>query len=69
MGLRVGMSYIRQPLEFNMAENRTIATIQASLKIYKAPKLIVYGGAVHLTASGTKPSPEGGGAGNVIKKP
>ena len=52
-----------------MAENRTVARSVASSKEYKAPKLSIYGSAVYLTAAGTKPSPEGSGSGNVIKKP
>ena len=52
-----------------MAKNRTVARAEAPSKVYKAPKLAIYGGAVHLTASGTLAAPEGSGSGNVIKKP
>lgn len=52
-----------------MAENRTVARPEVSSKGYQSPKLTIYGGAVYLTASGTKPAPEGSGSGNVIKKP
>lgn len=37
----------------------------AAGKRYQAPKLTVYGEAIHLTASGTSPAGEGKGGGNV----
>lgn len=47
-----------------MSEKKSLSSTAAGQK-YHAPKLTVYGDAIHLTASGTSPAGEGKGGGNV----
>ena len=47
-----------------MSENRSLSRPAGGQK-YQAPKLTVFGEAIHLTASGTSTTGEGKGGGNV----
>ena len=48
-----------------MAENRLGSRADARQPQYQAPKLTIFGAAIHLTASGTSKTGEGKGGGNT----
>lgn len=50
-----------------MAENRPVSRGNAGQQQYHAPKLTIFGAAIHLTASGTSATGEGKGGGNTKK--
>ncbi len=52
-----------------MAEKHNVSRAEADHEQYRAPKLTVFGNAIHLTAAGTQAGMEGGGTGNAQRKP